>query len=328
VTSTAPVTAVASAAARRTELRLLVADVTPLAEDVRQLTLVLPSGERLPSHPPGSHLGLRWRPGRVNSYSLTGDGDSPAAYTVSVLRTPDSRGGSAWAHGLRAGDLVDAIAPRSTFPVAAKARRHLLAAGGIGVTPLLSHARWHVRWGGDFTLYYCYRQGRGAHLAELRDLCGDRLRAYGNRDALWADLGPALARQPLGTQLYVCGPLGMIDAVTAAAKRSHWAGSRIRSEAFGASADGLRAPFRTILAAAGRSIDVSAEETLLEALERAAVPVPSMCRSGVCGECRSPVSRGLVEHRDHVLSAEERAAGRWIMPCVSRAAGDELELAL
>jgi dimethylamine monooxygenase subunit B len=323
----APVTQ--AAAARRTELRLLVADVTPLAQDVRQLTLVPPGGERLPSHPPGSHLSLRWRPDRVNSYSLTSSGDSPSAYTVSVLRVPDSSGGSAWAHGLRMGDPVDAIVPRSTFAVAAKARRHLLVAGGIGVTPLLSHARWHVRWGGDFTFYYSHQPGRGAHLAELRDLCGARLRDYGNRDALWADLGPALARQPLGTQLYVCGPLSMIDAVTTAAKEAYyWAGSRIRSEAFAASADGPRAPFRATLATAGRQIEVSAEETLLEALERAGAGVPSLCRSGVCGACRTPVTRGRVDHRDLVLSASEKAGGDWIMPCVSRAADDELELAL
>jgi ferredoxin-NADP reductase len=336
------------AGARPAELRLLVAGVTPVADDVVQLTLAAPGGGRLPSHPPGSHLGLRWRPGRVNSYSLTSDGDSPAAYTVSVLRTAGSRGGSAWAHGLRAGDPVDVIAPRSTFPVAARARRHLLVAGGIGITPLLSHARWHRRWGGDFTLYYCHRPGRAAHLRELRALCdnqcdnqcdderggrrdderGGRLRAYESRGALWADLGPALRRQPLGTQLYVCGPLTMIDAVTAAAVGAHWAASRIRCEAFGAPADGPRAPFRAILATVGRRIDVSAEETLLEALERAGAGVPSMCRGGVCGECRTPVRSGRVDHRDLVLSAAEKDSGRWIMPCVSRAAGGVLELAL
>ncbi len=119
----------------------------------------------------------------------------------------------------------------------------------------------------------------------------------------------------------------MIDDVTGEAQRAHWAGSRIRSEAFGAPADGPRAPFRATLAA-GRRVDVSAEETLLEALERAGAAVPSLCRGGVCGECRTPVTGGRVDHRDLVLSAAEKDSGRWIMPCVSRAAGDELELAL
>ena len=133
--------------------------------------------------------------------------------------------------------------------------------------------------------------------------------------------------QPLGTQLYVCGPLGLIDAVTAAARAAHWPVSRVRSEAFGVAADGPRAPFRVTLAA-GRQVDVADDETLLEALERAGVPVPSQCRGGVCGECRTPVTSGAVDHRDLVLSAPDKASGRWIMPCVSRAAGDELELSL
>ncbi len=309
------------------DLALVVTGVTPLADGVRQLTLAARGGGRLPSHPPGSHLGLVWQdePRRVNSYSLTGDGDAPVAYTVSVLRTAGSRGGSAWGHALRPGDPVTAVAPRSTFPVSARARRHLLVAGGIGITPLLSHVRWHRRWGGDFTLYYAARPGRAAHLDELQELCGDRLVAVPGREALWAELNPALRRQPLGTQLYVCGPLELIDAVTAAAQRAHWAGSRLRSEAFGVSADGPREPFRVTVA--GRQVDVGAAESLLEALERAGLPVPSQCRGGVCGECRTPVTRGRVDHRDLVLSPPERASGRWIMPCVSRAAGDELELA-
>jgi len=318
------------------DLALIVTGIAELAPGVRQLTLTARDGGKLPSYPPGSHLGLRWRgdPDRVNSYSLTGDGDRPAAYTVSVLRTPDSRGGSAWVHGLGTGTLVSAVAPQSGFTPAAKARRHLLVAGGIGITPLLAHVRWHVRWRNDFVLYYAHKPGRAAHLDELTALCGDRLRAYQSREKLWADLAPALSTQPLGTQLYVCGPQPMIGDVTARARRLHWAASRIRAEAFGVTGDGPRAPFRVTLAStspsatASRQVDVAAEETLLEALERCGVPVPSLCRSGVCGECRTHVSGGRPDHRDLVLSAAEKAAGNWIMPCVSRAVGAELELTL
>jgi ferredoxin-NADP reductase len=328
--------------ARRTDLELVVASAAALTTGIRELTLVAPDGARLPSYPPGSHLGLKWRrgPDRVNSYSLTSDGDSPLAYTVSVLRVDGGSGGSAWAHDLHEGATVRAVAPRSGFAPAARARRHLLVAGGIGITPLLSHARWHVRWGNEFALYYVDRPGRAPHLDELRDLCGGRLRGYEGRDALWADLGPALAAQPLGTQLYVCGPLPMIEAVTGTARALHWPGSRISAEPFGAADDRPRAPFRATLtgsaghaestgsAASGRHVEVSAGETLLEALERAGLPVPSMCRQGVCGECRVPVARGRVDHRDLVLSAEEKAGGQWVMPCVSRAADGDLELRL
>jgi dimethylamine monooxygenase subunit B len=332
---TAPVTA-PRAAQRLVAAELVVAEATALTDDIRQLTLVAPDGGRLPSYPPGSHLGLKWRhgPDRVNAYSLTGNGDSPTAYQVSVLHLPGGSGGSAWAHALRIGAAVQAVAPRSNFAPVARARRHLLIAGGIGITPLLSHARWHASWRNEFALYYVHRPGRAPHLDELADLCGGvggngngRLRVYQDRDALWADLRPALPRQPLGTQLYVCGPRAMIDAVTGAARALHWPDSRISVEPFGAPAEGPRAPFRVTL---GKSttpqpthINVSAEETLLEALERAGHNVPNMCRQGVCGECRTELRGGRVDHRDLVLSAAEKASNQWLMPCVSRAANDD-----
>lgn len=58
---------------------------------------------------------------------------------------------------------------------------------------------------------------------------GATLRDHESRAALWDSLGPALASQPLGTQLYVCGPLAMIDAVTQAARALHWPEARIRN---------------------------------------------------------------------------------------------------
>lgn len=315
------------------ELKLVVAETETIADDIRQVTLADPDGRRLPSWPPGSHIGLRWRaspagPVRVNSYSLTGD--SPKAYTISVLRTADSKGGSEWVHRLETGDVVDAIAPRSGFAPVATARKHLLVAGGIGVTPLLSHARWHVRWRNEFSFYYVYKPGRAAHLEELREVCGRRVGAFGGKNEFWTTLGPALARQPLGAHLYICGPRQMIDAVTSAAAALRWPASRVHVEAFGA-AEGPREPFRARLAGSGRAVDVAADESLLEALERAGVDVPNMCRQGVCGECRTPVAGGGVDHRDLVLSDAEKDAEKaeWIMPCVSRAAGDEdLELRL
>jgi ferredoxin-NADP reductase len=296
------------------DLRLVVtaAEADPTAAEVRRLTLAAPDGGPLPSFRPGSHLGLRWRQGgrdRVNYYSLTGEASSPAAYHLSVLRAPGGHGGSRWAHGLRPGHEVTAVAPHGGFAPAARARRHLLVAGGIGVTPLLSHARWHARHGADFALYYAWRPGRAPHLDDLRNLCGERLQAYAARESLWADLGPALARQPPGTHLYVCGPLPMIGAVTAAARALHWPGSRVHVESFGVAEDGPRAPFRVVLSRSGRSVHVSPEHTLLEALEQAGVPAGSMCRQGVCGECRLPVASGGIDHRDQFLSPQEKAEG-------------------
>ena len=66
--------------------------------------------------------------------------------------------------------------------------------------------------------------------------------------------------------------------------------------------------------------------SLLDALLAKGIDVANLCRQGICGECRMPVRGGRIDHRDHYLSDDERAAGDSVMACVSRAAGDLLEL--
>jgi ferredoxin len=105
-----------------------------------------------------------------------------------------------------------------------------------------------------------------------------------------------------------------------------WPDSLIHFEAFAAPEPGE--PFKAQLTHSGKTVDVAADESLLEALEREGVKVPNLCRAGVCGQCRTAVLEGDVEHRDDFLSNDERSSGSCIMPCVSRAAGKHLTLDL
>lgn len=85
-------------------------------------------------------------------------------------------------------------------------------------------------------------------------------------------------------------------------------------------------PFRVHLAKSGLTVDVGAEETILEALVRIGVEVVSSCQSGTCGTCRTRLIAGSVDHRDFVLDEDEFASN--IMICVSRATDGELTLDL
>jgi ferredoxin-NADP reductase len=309
-------------------MTLVVRDAAMVTESIRSLRLSRPDGGLLPPYVPGSHLVVECGAGRRNAYSLTGSGAASDEYRISVLHKPDGRGGSGWMHRLSIGDRVKVWAPRSAFAPVATARRHLLVAGGIGVTPLLSHARAAVEWGRPFTLLYGYRPGAGAHLDELRELCGDRLCELPGRGRLVGALRRELRRQPLGTHAYVCGPGGLIDAVCEMARDAGWPRERVHVERFSAEDLDPGAPFTARLARSGRAIEVPAGVSLLDALERAGVEVPNMCRQGVCGECRVGVRAGRPEHRDLYLSDAERAAGDSMMCCVSRGRDEELELDL
>ena len=310
------------------DLFVEVTRVRMLCEGICELTLAAANGQALPSFSPGAHIGVQWQPGVRNSYSLTGPSVGPSEYSICVRRDDSGHGGSVWLHGLGIGDRVVISLPRSDFAPIATARHHLLVAGGIGVTPILSHARAAVAWNRSFEVIYAHRPGSGALADEMRSLCGDRLTVVNTADAFWDHLGPRLFDSPLGTHVYTCGPVPMIDDVAAAALAAGWPTARVHSEQFAADVAPGGEPFAARLGRTGVVVPIGSEVSLLEALLERGVGVPNLCRQGVCGECRVPVRSGPIDHRDSYLTDDERAAGDVMMPCVSRALGDHLELDL
>lgn len=308
-------------------LQLEVTDISPQTESIVSITLADPSGARLPSYVPGSHLVVQYGSG-VNAYSLTGSGNGPSEYTISVLRVEDGAGGSVAMHQLAVGDLVFVSRPRSAFAPASTATHHLLIAAGIGITPVLSHARSAADRGTTSSLIYVYRPGAGAHVEEARELLGPALTECSNRASFQKVLTEQLTTQSLGTHLYVCGPTAFMDAVLDQARELGWSPARLHSEAFGAAELDDGEPFTVNLVRSGVKLDVPAGVSLLETLEKAGKSIPNMCRKGICGECILPVLRGTPQHRDLYLTEQEKAENTTMMCCVSRSEDPELELDL
>lgn len=308
---------------RELEIRTVQA-VTP---EVSTFTLADPQGQPLPSFTPGSHLVLECGTA-VNAYSLVGETTMPTSYTISVLKLPDGNGGSRWLHQRQPGDTVVARSPRSLFAPMHTAQKHLLIAGGIGVTPILSHARAAARWGQDMEILYAHRPAHGVHLQELSDVAADSLSTFTERQAFLTALEEALTRQPLGTHLYCCGPESFMETVCSTAEAKGWPPSRVHTERFGADTLDPGQPFDVVLTESGTTVSVASGVSLLEVLENHGIQVPNLCRQGFCGECRIPVSAGKPLHRDHYLEDDEKAANHSMMCCVSRAHTPSLEVPL
>jgi len=307
----------------RQGLALVVHAVQEEAPGVRSVSLVAEDGSALPEFVPGSHLLVECGT-KINAYSLTGSGIAPDEYTISVLHQRDGAGGSRFVHGLAPGDRIQTSRPRNGFPPRATATHHLLIAGGIGVTPMLSHVKAGVQWGHAFTVLYTYRNAAAPHLQELRDLCGERLLECPDREAFTRLLTETLAHQRMGTHLYVCGGNALIQSVITTARELGWPEERLHYEIFDAEALDPGEPFVVDLERTGRDVLVPSGVSMLEALEDEGVQLPNMCRQGVCGECRIPVTSGTPLHRDSYLSAEDQKTNDTTMPCVSRAVGDRL----
>ncbi|TPI21084.1 oxidoreductase [Mesorhizobium sp. B4-1-1] len=311
-------------------LRLKLARVEAVSQNVKSFFLEHPHGLDLPTFSPGSHLVLMVDIGgrvRRNAYSLTSDPDDRHHYAISVLHQPEGRGGSRFLHeSLRAGDELTVRRPLNFFPVDRLARRHLLIAGGIGITPFLSMARELGRMGAAFELHYSVRSAEDApFVAMLHARCGPNVHVHDSGAGTRLDISALLRDQQTGTHVYVCGSPRMMGAAVEAAGAVGWPSSCFHSERFKATAGGV--PFSVLLPGKeGRVIEVSSDQSMLEALEDAGVEIDSMCRVGACGKCRLKVQgcTGRIVHNDHVLDATERAEGSAMMPCVSRVMGGQV----
>ncbi|MUL50116.1 oxidoreductase [Mycobacterium sp. CBMA293] len=300
-------------------------------DSIVSITFRDPSGTRLPSYVAGSHLVVQYGDSanlRANAYSLTGSGNDPAEYTISVLLVEDGDGGSVAMHQLAVGDRVWVSRPRSNFAPTANAKHTLLVAAGIGITPVLSHARYAAEWGTSASMIYVYRRGQGAHVDEAKDLLGSALTECHDRNSFQKVLTEQLTSQHLGTHLYVCGPADFMDSVLEQARELGWPEGLLHLEHFGAGQLDAGEPFAAILVRSGVRLEVPAGVSLLEALEKEGKQIPNMCRKGICGECTVPVLRGTPHHRDIYLSDEEKEENALMMCCVSRSVDQELELDL
>lgn len=312
-----------------TVLTLRVTEKEPLTPLVTRFRFEHPEKERLPLVSGGAHVVVELPDGNIlrrNAYSLISDPGDGHAYEIAVRRDDTGRGGSRFMHGKVAeGDLIRVGAPVNLFSLDLRARKHLLIAGGIGITPFAAQIRQIERLGQTYELHYAVRSRSEA--AGLRLLPADaRVRLYVSEEGDRLDLGRLLTGQPLGTHVYTCGPAGLIAAVEEAAIRLHWPKTALHSEFFLAPPPGR--PFTVKLAKSGITIEVAPHQSLLEAIEAAGVDAPWLCRGGACGQCETDVltCQGQIEHHDHWLSEEDRAARNKIMPCVSRFQGEVLIL--
>lgn len=309
-------------------LALRVRQVEPLSTSLKHIVLEAADGGLLPASLPGAHVSMVLpAPARTlrNSYSVTSHYNERSRYELIVRRTESSRGGSAFIHEtLKAGDILESGLPNSQFPIRNVARKHLLIGGGIGITPLLSflpalrdrrqHCELHQ---------FAQPSETGIFERLLEPHAAHQIHVHAGRGG--KALLDILAGQPLGTQLYCCGPVALMDAVRETAALLGWPRNRVHLESFG-NAGGL--PFTVRLARSGLTVSVGEHETMLEAIELADLPISSLCRGGACGQCRTRVIEGVPEHRDHYLNDVEKAAGDVVMPCVSRARSASLTLDL
>lgn len=306
-----------------------VAEIIDETPTVKSIRFERTDGSPLGVYQAGAHIDVVGPTAVTRQYSLCSTPDDPNSYAIAVKREADSRGGSVALHDLKVGDVLQIGPPRSIMKADLTAGHHVLIAAGIGITPMLSIARWLDVHGYSFDLHYFARsRGEAAFLPLLEERCPEKLHVHLGvaRDQHRPLLIEALSDLPENTHVYTCGPGVFMDLVHEIAvhqiPEEHY-----HQESFHATAQpGVEANTAFEVEFEGETYPVPPERSIVEVLQEAGVEVDTSCQEGICGTCILSVLEGTPEHRDSVLTKAEKEAGEQIATCVSRSKTPKLVL--
>lgn len=301
-----------------------VTSINQVAEGIKEFTIRQSNPAKAGA---GSHIDLMisidGEPTR-RSYSVVGQSADLNELKIAVFQVRNSRGGSIGMHNLHVGSVLDITQPIQNFPFRYGAKRYRILAGGIGVTALVEMGNALKAANADYEFHYVARSRKAmAYAQELLQTHGDRLHLYIDDEGSSISVTEFLDGVTGDTEVYLCGPIRLMDEV-----RRTWAVSslditNLRYETFGASGWFDPEEFVVHLPEKNVQVTVGKNQTIVEALEGAGLDVMADCRKGECGLCEARIVRhtGALDHRDVFYSEAQKAEGEKIACCVSRVIG-------
>lgn len=316
--------------------------IEAITHDVKSFTFALPQP-------------LRFQAGQYVTLSVDIDGlptercytiSSPPTrahtLTITVKRVP---GGpvSNWLHDhVAVGDQIAVRGPLGQFSASNHpAPRYLFLSAGSGITPLMSMVRdmYDRTEPTDVVFVHSARTPRDIIFRQELDsmayepflsvvaVCEDDSpdeRWHGARGRLTLPLLLQLAPDLYEREILTCGPPPYMRAVRDLLSAAGVSPARCHEESF-TLASPSRTPPQTAatgvghsveLRRSGRTVTCDANTTILEAVSRAGVVVPSSCGEGVCGTCKSTMLDGSVDMQ-HAggIRPREIAEGKVLLCC-------------
>ena len=318
---------------QQTTFSLLVHAIRYDGENTRIIELRPAAGTHLPSVEAGAHIDVHISAGLIRQYSLCNTPGETHRYVIGVALDPNSRGGSRWLHdNLQAGDTLTVGVPRNHFGLANTDAHTVLIGGGIGVTPLLSMALQLEAQQRSWSLHFAAKCTEQAPLLQAINTLAKQAR-YGQVSCYFSessasrmDVAQVMKEAPIGSHFYCCGPVRLLDTFDKCSES--YPPDHCHSERFIAEVEVAKGGYTIVLARSGKTLYVSEEQTILDALKAEKIVVPYACAEGICGSCEVKVLEGEPDHRDDVLSDAEKARNDTIMVCCSGAFSKQLVLDL
>lgn len=307
---------------------VVVSDIVHETPTIVTIYLTMPDGTPIGHYTPGAHIDVVGPTSLTRQYSLCGRPDGDDAYMVAIKREDNSRGGSEALHSLKVGDRLKISEPRNLISIDDSATHHVLIAGGIGITPMHSIARYlDVREGNYDLHYFASSEEDAAFLPILQEKCPEKLHAHlGITRGEQTEILEGVRRDaPEGSHIYLCGPQGFMDKVTEIMSERFDA-AEIHFENFHASEIDDSDNTAFVVELDGEEYEVPADRSVVDVLNENGADIDTSCEEGICGTCIMSVLEGTPEHRDNVLTQAEKDANETMAVCVSRSKDPKLVL--
>ena len=300
-----------------------VSKVEKMTSDVTKFEFTSWDGKPLPEWTAGGHLDVVVTPDLLRQYSMSGDPSDRSKYQIGVLREDEGKGGSRMMHRIfNEGRRVFISKPINHFGLEESATKTFLMGGGIGITPMIAFAHRLHALGRDFELHYSASTRSGAGYVE--DLSSmpwtDKVTLHFSDEGSRADLNQVLAGYQNDWHVYTCGPDNYMQSVIEAANTSGFPEVAQHLEYFSVpeQPDYVNHEFKVKVAGTDREFIIPEDQTISDVLVEAGIHIDVKCSDGICGVCNCTVIEGEIEHRDFVLSMDQRKTQ--FISCQSRAA--------
>lgn len=316
--------------ANYTMINVIVSDIKQLTPLIKQFTFKKTDGTDFPPFSGGSHIIVKMNDRLSNAYSLMGSKHDLSEYKVCVRLEENGKGGSQHLHHhIAINDELQISSPNNLFALSPNANRHVLIAGGIGITPFVPQLQELAERQCDFELHYAFRAlEHGALWEELNQTYPNQCHAYINALDQSLNIAELVRTHSSDTHFYVCGPKSLIDATIAACTQANIPAEQIHWEQFTSTIPEEAEGFQVILAKSGQTITVEPKQSILDAVEKIGISVECLCREGACGTCETKILAGEAHHYDQYLDDDEKASQQTMLICVSRAKGHSITLDL
>ncbi|WP_372877247.1 glycine-betaine demethylase subunit GbcB [Pseudomonas sp.] len=296
----------------------------------------------------------------MRSYTISSSPSVPYSFSISVKRMPGGKV-SNWLHdNLQEGQELAVHGPVGLFnAIDFPADKVLLLSGGVGITPVMSMARWFYDTNANVDMVFVHSARTPKDVIFHREL--EHMAARINNFSLhiicekhglgeaWSGYRGYLNQKMLELmtpdfmerEIFCCGPTPYMNAVKHLLESNGFDMQHYHEESFGATPPEIRAEVKELAAeaadaepvpvadqhqvafvATGKSIRIDPGETVHAAAAKLGLHIPKACGMGICGTCKVMKTAGEVSMEHNGGITDEDVAEGYILSCCSVPQGD------